>query len=46
METIISEYQVDEVIHESSNSLVYRGRREADNQSIVLKMLKQTYPPP
>ncbi|HEY9853947.1 MAG TPA: AAA family ATPase [Leptolyngbyaceae cyanobacterium] len=31
-------------IYESTNSLVYRGVRELDNQPIILKILKQEYP--
>ncbi len=33
-------------IYESSNSLLYRGIREQDNQSIILKFLKKNYPTP
>ncbi|MEQ8973940.1 MAG: AAA family ATPase [Coleofasciculus sp. C1-SOL-03] len=33
-------------IYESSNSLVYRGIRESDQQSVILKVLKQDYPTP
>jgi serine/threonine protein kinase len=33
-------------IYESSNSLLYRGIREQDNQSIILKLLKENYPTP
>lgn len=39
-------YQAREVLYESDNSLVYRAYREADNQPVILKMLKQAYPPP
>ena len=42
----LSGYRVTEKLHESSNSLIYRGHRRADKQFIVLKMLKQAYPPP
>src|SRR6266481_332982 len=38
--------QVKEKIYESDNSLVYRARQEADNRPVILKMLKQAYPPP
>ncbi len=44
--TEILSYQIDELIHESSNSLVYRARREVDDQPVVLKMLKEAYPSP
>lgn len=39
-------YQIDEKIHESSNSLIYRGRRELDNESVILKAQKKEYPLP
>ena len=42
----VSGYQVTEKLHESSNSLVYRGHRRQDDQPVILKMLKQAYPPP
>ncbi|MEG4348143.1 AAA family ATPase [Microcoleus sp. LAD1_D3] len=34
------------LLYESANSLVYRAIREADNQPIILKMLKESYPTP
>ncbi|HBL10477.1 MAG TPA: hypothetical protein DD379_03520, partial [Cyanobacteria bacterium UBA11162] len=40
----ISGYQILDEIYESANSLVYRGKREQDNQSVILKVLKQDYP--
>ncbi len=42
----ISGYEVLEKLYESTNSLVYRGRRIVDSQPVILKMLKQAYPPP
>jgi len=42
----LSGYQVTEKLHESNNSLVYRGHRRADDQPVILKMLKQAYPSP
>ena len=42
----LSGYQVTEKLHESNNSLIYRGYRQADRQSVILKMLKQVYPSP
>ncbi|NQE32290.1 AAA family ATPase [Microcoleus asticus] len=39
-------YQITEKLHESSNSLVYRGYRQADNLPVILKMLKESYPSP
>ncbi|NER21559.1 MAG: AAA family ATPase [Symploca sp. SIO1C2] len=37
---------VQTLIDESSNSLIYRGIREQDNQPVILKVLKQEYPTP
>jgi len=37
-------YQINAQIYESSNSIVYRGWREGDNQQVILKMLKEDYP--
>ncbi|MBI3756484.1 MAG: AAA family ATPase [Deltaproteobacteria bacterium] len=42
----IAGYRTQEKIYESRNSLVYRGRRDTENQPVILKMLKQAYPPP
>jgi serine/threonine protein kinase len=39
-------YEITSQIHESNNSLVYRGLRKQDNQTIILKFLKQDYPMP
>ncbi|MBD1811367.1 AAA family ATPase [Microcoleus vaginatus DQ-U2] len=39
-------YQITEKLHESSNSLVYRGYRQTDNLPVILKMLKESYPSP
>ncbi len=39
-------YQINEKLYESQNSIVYRGHRSTDNQSVILKMLKQAYPTP
>ncbi|MEG4533887.1 AAA family ATPase [Microcoleus sp. D2_18a_D3] len=33
-------------IYESANSLVYRGIREQDRKTVILKVLKQDYPTP
>ena len=42
----ISGYQLLTPIYESANSLVYRGIREQDKQSVILKLLKADYPKP
>lgn len=39
-------YQVLTQLYESANSLVYRAIREQDNQTVILKILKQDYPTP
>ena len=42
----ISGFQLHEQLYESSHSVVYRGRRNADDQSVVLKILKREHPTP
>ncbi|MCF2148929.1 hypothetical protein IQ276_021370 [Desmonostoc muscorum LEGE 12446] len=42
----LSGYQVIEQIYESSNSVIYRGYREADNKPVILKTLRDIYPSP
>ena len=37
---------VQTLLYESTNSLVYRAIREADNQPVILKLLKESYPTP
>ncbi|GAB4178509.1 MAG: AAA family ATPase [Coleofasciculaceae cyanobacterium] len=37
-------YQIFAQIYESVNSLVYRGKREQDNKTVILKVLKEDYP--
>jgi len=39
-------YQILAQIYESTKSLVYRGHRERDAQTVILKLLKQDYPTP
>ncbi len=43
---ILSGYQTLKLIYESANSLVYRALREADQQPVILKLLKEDYPTP
>ncbi|MEG4250242.1 AAA family ATPase [Microcoleus sp. Pol10D4] len=40
----INGYQVLTQIYESTNSTVYRGIRQQDNQAVILKFLKEDYP--
>ncbi len=37
-------YQILACLYESVNSSVYRGRRQEDNQPVIIKVLKQEYP--
>jgi predicted ATPase/GAF domain-containing protein len=39
-------YQCREIIYESDRSLVYRAIRRVDDQRVILKILKPTYPSP
>ncbi|MEC4813938.1 MAG: AAA family ATPase [Scytonema sp. PMC 1069.18] len=39
-------YKARELLYESDNSLVYRAYQQENNQPLILKMLKQAYPPP
>ncbi len=39
-------YKITEQLHESANSIIYRARKQTDKQPVVLKILKQDYPPP
>lgn len=38
-------YQILAQLHESENSYVYRARRNADGLPVVLKLLRESYPP-
>ena len=42
----INGYQIITQIYESTNSTVYRGIRQQDNQPVILKFLKEDYPTP
>ncbi len=39
-------YQISNQIHQSNNSLVYRGYRSSDNLPVIVKVLRQNYPTP
>ncbi|NER99136.1 MAG: protein kinase, partial [Symploca sp. SIO1B1] len=41
-----TDYQIISKIYESANSLVYRATLKSNNQSIILKILKENYPTP
>jgi len=42
----VSGYQTTERLYESHQTFVYRGIREKDEKPVVLKILKEEYPPP
>ncbi|MGB7442437.1 MAG: AAA family ATPase [Coleofasciculaceae cyanobacterium] len=42
----ISGYEILNQIYDSANSLVYQGIRQEDNQTVILKVLKEDYPTP
>ena len=46
MMLIIPGYHVKEQLYESAHSMVYRARRSADDLPVVLKVLREEYPPP
>jgi predicted ATPase/signal transduction histidine kinase len=44
MAVALSGYQFDRVLYTGTRTLVYRGQRESDNQSVVIKFLRNEYP--
>lgn len=46
MSATIAGYHIKEQIYESRHSLVYRACQGEENLPVILKMLKQAYPPP
>ncbi|AFY81995.1 AAA family ATPase [Oscillatoria acuminata] len=46
MAIAILDYQIGELLHESSNSRIYRALGLSDNQPVILKLLNQAYPSP
>ncbi len=42
----MKDYQIQTLIYESSNSLVYQGIRKADSLPVTIKVLKENYPTP
>jgi serine/threonine protein kinase len=42
----IQGYQVTETLYQSAKSLVYRGRRNTDQQPVILKLLQPDNPSP
>nr|MBA3531901.1 AAA family ATPase [Ardenticatenales bacterium] len=43
---VLSGYQVGETLHTTTNSIVYRGQRTADQKAVILKALNKVYPTP
>lgn len=41
----LADYRIFDKLHESDNSLIYRGQRVVDDRPIILKILKELYPP-
>ncbi|MBD1937297.1 AAA family ATPase [Microcoleus sp. FACHB-68] len=44
MTIFLSGYQILKTIHEGANTVIYRGRKESDNSSAIIKTLKAEYP--
>ena len=44
--SIQADYEIIQKIYESANSIVHRAILKADNQPIILKILKENYPTP
>ena len=42
----ITGYQVNEIIYESDRTVVYRAKRQANYQPVIIKTLKEDYPLP
>ncbi|MFC1848913.1 AAA family ATPase, partial [candidate division CSSED10-310 bacterium] len=40
----ISGYQFSDQLYESNSSVIYRGYHQAENQPVIIKVLKQEYP--
>ncbi len=41
-----SEYTLQEKIHETRNSIIYRGKKENEANTVIIKVLKTKYPTP
>lgn len=46
MQKVIAGYQIIELVYESANSQIYRACRPATDQRVILKLLKDPFPPP
>ncbi|BAU64892.1 ATP-binding region ATPase domain protein [Stanieria sp. NIES-3757] len=45
MNTIVTGYNLIEVLYENNKTLVYRALKESDSTSVIIKTLKTEYPP-
>nr|WP_225896013.1 hypothetical protein [Dendronalium phyllosphericum] len=45
MTAILSGYQLLETLHYGEKTVIYRGRRETDNASVIIKTLLEEHPP-
>jgi diguanylate cyclase (GGDEF)-like protein len=43
---IFSDYILDEKIHETRSSIIYRGHKQNEPQPVIIKLLKTAYPTP
>jgi predicted ATPase/signal transduction histidine kinase len=44
MTVSLSGYQIGQVIYTGTRTIVYRGQRDSNNQRVVIKFLRNTYP--
>ncbi|MFL9451192.1 MULTISPECIES: hypothetical protein [Nostocales] len=44
MTATLSGYQLQEILHYGSKTVIYRGRRETDNTSVIVKTLLDEHP--
>ncbi|MDY6898027.1 MAG: ATP-binding sensor histidine kinase [Cyanobacteriota bacterium] len=42
--TLVPGYDIIEVIHEGTNTIIYRGTSHSNQQKVILKILKEDYP--
>ncbi len=42
--TSLTNYEIGNLIHESSRTLVYRGQRKSDFQPVIIKLLRSEFP--
>nr|MDJ0519557.1 protein kinase [Trichodesmium sp. MO_231.B1] len=42
--TSLTNYEIGDLIHESSRTVVYRGVAKADTQPVVIKLMRNEFP--